>query len=161
MHRPCTPDFEWQGWTNDFGGFEIYDFGMFGGRKILAGIFQFGQLDLSRYRDSYIISDALWNFYGLEVRHWIFWGLYFGARMFLGCVWSPMDFFGFWFLPPFDHPCHLTSGVPPSPLGSWDLVLFQDVWSHFAISSSSTPILPASCGQRCWFLQVAVCDPLQ
>ena len=29
-------------------GFEICDFGMFGGRKILAGIFQFGQLDLSR-----------------------------------------------------------------------------------------------------------------
>ena len=24
-------------------------------------------------------------------------------------------FFGFWFLPPFDHPCHLKPGLPPPP----------------------------------------------
>ena len=27
-------------------------------------------------------------------------------------VGSPRDFFGFWFLPSFDHPCHLKSVVP-------------------------------------------------
>ena len=29
-------------------------------------------------------------------------------------VWSG-DFLGFWFLPPFDHPRHLKSGVPQPP----------------------------------------------
>ena len=43
-----TPDFEWQGWSKDLLGFEIFDFGIFWGRKILAGIFQFGKVDLSR-----------------------------------------------------------------------------------------------------------------
>ena len=44
------------------------------------------------------------NFYYVsEIRHGIFWGIN---------VWSS-DFFGFWFLPPFDHHCHLKSGVPP------------------------------------------------
>ena len=28
-------------------------------------------------------------------------------------VWSSRDFFGFWFFPPFNHPCHLKSGIPP------------------------------------------------
>ena len=50
-------------------GFEIFDFGIFLGRKILPGIFQFGKLDLSRdflgiqnnpkIRDSYIICCFL------------------------------------------------------------------------------------------------------
>ena len=39
-----TPhDSEWQGWSKDFWGFEIFDFGIFLGRKILPGIFQFGK----------------------------------------------------------------------------------------------------------------------
>ena len=49
------------------------------------------------------------NFYGTEIRHRIFWGSNFGPGSFLGFVWSPRDFFGFWF----DHPCHLKSGVAP------------------------------------------------
>ena len=57
-----------------------------------------------------------WNFYGSEFRHGIFWGLNFGPGILLGFVWSPRDVFGFWFLPPFDHPCHLKSGpTSPSP----------------------------------------------
>ena len=54
---------------------------MFGGRKILAGIFQFGQLGLSRdffviqnnlkIRDIYIISDS-WKF-GIGFYGVIFW----------------------------------------------------------------------------------------
>ena len=57
------------------------------------------------------------NFCGSESRHWIFGGLNFGPGIFWGFVWSPKDFFGFWFLPPFDHPCHLKS---PSPQGFCD-----------------------------------------
>ena len=34
---------------------------------------------------------------------------------FLGVKFLSREFFGFWSLPPFDHPCHLKSGVPP-----WD-----------------------------------------
>ena len=52
------------------------------------------------------------NFYGSEIRHGIFGGLNFGPGIFWRFVWDPSDFFGFWFLPPFDHPCHLKSGVP-------------------------------------------------
>ena len=44
------------------------------------------------------------NFHnGSETRHGIFWGINFG----------PVIFWGFDFCPPFDHPCHLKSGVPP------------------------------------------------
>ena len=42
-------------------------------------------------------------------------GLNFCPRFFGGFVWSPRDFFGFLFLPPFEHPCLLKSGVPPPP----------------------------------------------
>ena len=34
-----TPDFKLQGWWKDFFRFEIFDFGIFLGRKILPGIF--------------------------------------------------------------------------------------------------------------------------
>ena len=34
-----------------------------------------------------------------------------------GGVLSPRDFLRFPFLPPFDHPCHLRSGVLPPPPG--------------------------------------------
>ena len=34
-----TPDFKWQGWSKDFMGFKIVDFGVFLGRKVLASIF--------------------------------------------------------------------------------------------------------------------------
>ena len=42
-------------------------------------------------------------------------GLNFCPRFFGGFVWSPRDSFGFLYLPPFDHPCLLKSGVPPRP----------------------------------------------
>ena len=68
---------------------------MFGGRKILAGIFQFGQLDLSSHflgiqnnltiRDSYIISDAFWKFLWLGS----------SALDFLGVIFWSKDFFAF------------------------------------------------------------------
>ena len=64
------------------------------------------------------------NFYGSEIRHGIFWGggggLNVSPGIFLSFVWSPRDFLGFWFLPPFDHPCHLKSAVP-----SWALALLR------------------------------------
>ena len=46
-----------------------------------------------------------------------FWGTNFGPGIFGGFVWSPKDFFRFWFLPPFNNPCHLKS---PSPQGFCD-----------------------------------------
>ena len=43
-------------------------------------------------------------------------GLIIGPGIFGGCVGSPRDFCEFLFLPPFDHPHHLKSGVPlPAP----------------------------------------------
>ena len=58
-------------------------------------------------------------YYGSEIRHGIFWGINFGPAIFWGFVWSPRDFWGFWFFSPFDHPCHLNSGVPPMGLSYW------------------------------------------
>ena len=55
------------------------------------------------------------NFQGSEIRHGIFWGLIFGPGIFLGFVGSPKDFFWALIFPPFDHPRHLKSGVPPPP----------------------------------------------
>ena len=46
------------------------------------------------------------NFYGSEIRHGIFLVINVGPGSFGGFVGSAWDFFGFWFLPPFDHPCH-------------------------------------------------------
>ena len=64
------------------------------------------------------------NVYGSEIWHGIFWWLNFGPGIFggwrgRGCVWGPGDFWGVWFLPPFDHSrqdktCHLKPGVPTS-----------------------------------------------
>ena len=42
-------------------------------------------------------------------------GLIFGPWIFWGINEGPRDFFGFWFLPQFNHPRHLESGVPPPP----------------------------------------------
>ena len=50
-------------------------------------------------------------------------GLNVGPGIFLGSVWSPRDFGGFWFLPPFDHTCPLKSGVPPSPCAIISLLI--------------------------------------
>ena len=48
-------------------------------------------------------SKILW----LGNAAWDFWGVKFWCR----------DFFGFWVLPPFNHPSHLKSGIPPFPWG--------------------------------------------
>ena len=112
--QPCfssqrgTPNFKGQGWLKDFWGFEIFNFGM-GGWKILASIFN-------------LKMAPQINFYGSEIRHGIFGGVKINVSpgIFLSFVWSPRDFFGFWFLPPFDHHCHLKSGVPP-----WALALLR------------------------------------
>ena len=45
-------------------------------------------------------------------------GASFWPRDFYEFCWKPYGvFLGFRFLPPFDHPRHLKSGVPPSPPG--------------------------------------------
>ena len=55
------------------------------------------------------------GFLRLRNSAWDFWGVNFWSRDFLGSfVGSPRDFFGFWFLPPFDHPHHLKSRVSPA-----------------------------------------------
>ena len=39
--------------------------------------------------------------------------LFFGKGTLLGLVGGPKDFLGVLILPPFDHPCHLKSGLHP------------------------------------------------
>ena len=105
-----------------FLGFEIFDFGIsfgqenfgkyFWGSLIYIGIFWGIQNNL-KIRDSSRIPAASGNFYGSEIRRGIFLGLNFGSGILGGFVWSTRDFLGVLFLPPFYHPCHLKSGVPP------------------------------------------------
>ena len=65
------------------------------------------------------------KFLRLRNSTWDFWGVNFWSRDFLGgFVGSPRDFFGFWFLPPFDHPHHLKSRVSPVLLGGGGESLF-------------------------------------
>ena len=83
---------DWRG----FLGFEIFDFGILGGKKILVSIF-WGSLILGfqnnlKIRDSSRISwphSSSGNFYGLEIRHGIFWGLNFDPGIFGGVFWKP------------------------------------------------------------------------
>ena len=59
-----------------------------------------------------------------------FWGLKFWSRDFLGVSLEALGiFFWFWFLPPFNHPHHLKSGVPP-----WYIFfLFHFLEEHFLL----------------------------
>ena len=78
------------------------------------------------------------NFYGSEIRLGICLVLNFGPGIFLGfwvfwaLIGSPRDIFRVWFLPPFDHPCHLKSVVPPPlpPRLGQSAKFTQDFRSH-------------------------------
>ena len=77
-------------------GFEIFDFGILGGKNILVSIF-LGSLILGfqnnlKIRDSSRISwphSSSGNFYGSEIRHGILGGLNFGPGIFGGGFWKP------------------------------------------------------------------------
>ena len=64
-----------------------------------------------------------------------------------GFVGSPRDFFGFWFLPPFDQPRHLKSGVPlppPRRVLSYKLLrleMFKNYCSFTALHTSFQSII--------------------
>ena len=77
--------------------------------------------------------NAFWKFLILRNSGWNFWGCK---------VWS-RDFFGFWFLAPFDQPCHLKSRVPPwvpTLLASLSFSFFP-FWPSFNLLTS-LPFLP-------------------
>ena len=69
----------------------------------------------------HVISfKAFCKFLRLRNSAWDFLGVNFCSRDFLGgFVGSLRDFFGFWCLPPFNHPHHLKSRVSPAP-GGWE-----------------------------------------
>ena len=108
-----TLDFKWQGWWKDF--FEGVRFsisGFFWVGKFWQVFFWVFKTNVSIFR---VISFFVLCFLEISMTgdlHGIFWGLNFSQGIFLGFVWSLRDFFGFWFLPPFDHPCHSKFGVP-------------------------------------------------
>ena len=61
-----------------------------------------------------VVLKTIWRF--MIVYHLMlsgnFWWLGNSTLDFLGVKFWSRDFFVFWFLPPFNHPCHLKSGVP-------------------------------------------------
>ena len=84
--------FQVQGWSKDFFWVQKFWFQDFFGlfREYFLGIFRV------------IWFNAFWKFLTLTNPPWDF----LGGLGFVGI------FLRFWFVPPFDHPCHLTSGVP-------------------------------------------------
>ena len=68
-------------------------------------------------------------------------GLIFGPWIFWGINEGPRDFFGFWFLPQFNHPRHLESGVP-APFG------MQRGYNIYYHTSSIPQWLQFSCWHR-------------
>ena len=89
--------------------FQYWDFS---GSLILVGTLRGIQNNLKIRNSSRVsqLCSSSGNFYG--------WGIFQGggggivwSRDFF--VWSPRDFGWFLYLPPFDLPCHLKSGVPP------------------------------------------------
>ena len=92
-----TPDFKLQGLSRDFcGGVEIFDLGIFGGQWQFCKYFVF-----FFNRDFNVCIKPPGNVYGLEISAW---------NLFEIKFW-PGHFLGFWFLHPFNHRCHLKSGV--------------------------------------------------
>ena len=87
-----TPDFKRQEWSKDVLGFEIFGFGIFLGRKILASIFLAawftnGFLGVFKtiWRFMMVISfNAFWKFLWLRDSAWDFLGVKFWSRDFLG-----------------------------------------------------------------------------
>ena len=113
-----TLDFKWQQHLKDFSGFEIFSFGMLLGRKILVRIFWGTSLILRRdFFGCSKLNGPIFVLYHLMLSGKFLW---FGNSVsdFWGIKFWCRDFFGFWFLPPFDHPCHLKSGGFPPPPGS-------------------------------------------
>jgi len=88
----------------------------------------------------YSSFNPFWKSLRLRNSAWVFLGVNFWSRNFLGFVGSPRDFFGFWFLPPFDHPRHLKLGVPP---GLW--------WRKMLLVVTSV-ILAIVRGQICFLM---------
>ena len=83
-----TPDFKRQGLSKDFLRYEMFDFGIFLGGKILAVVFWV----------ACIFKKGFFGFSKLKLLvQGFFWGFVFLA------------------FPPFEHPCYLKSGVPPPP----------------------------------------------
>ena len=92
-----NPDFEWQGWSKDFLGFEIFDFKILGGRKILASYFWGNQTNVSMF---HVISfKVFWKFLCLGNLALDFLGDKFCSRDFFGFFGSSRDFLGFDFCP--------------------------------------------------------------
>ena len=54
---------------------------------------------------TFTLKNSAWDFFDVDffVQGFVWWV----------SVGSRRDFWGFLFLPPFDHPCRLKSGVPP------------------------------------------------
>ena len=100
---------------------------IFWGRKILASIFWVFKTYVSLFM-LYHLKFSGNSCLGNSARD--FWGLKFWSRDFLGVSLEALGiFFWFWFLPPFNHPHHLKSGLPP-----WYIFfLFHFLEEHFLL----------------------------
>ena len=116
-------DFKCRGWSKYFVGFEIVDSGIIWGRKIWQGFFCVcvcGPGLVPTYPGRVI----------LRLKYNPFWNL---VRLF-----GPGFFWGLIF-PPFDHPRHLESGVPPPPLPGI-LGLVPNLFAWFTVALTCGPL---------------------
>ena len=84
------------------------------------------------------------NFYGSKIQHWIFGGYILVQGFFGGLFEAQGIVLGFWFLPPFDHPCHLKSEVLPleeNMTKSCKMMNRKKVHVGESIEKTNTPVL--------------------
>ena len=133
-------------------GFEIFDFGIFWGRKILASIFLgfFGVFKMTNVSIFCVMSfNAPWKFLWLGNSAWDFLGVKFWSRDFLRFCLKPYGFFRVLIFAPIRS--SLSLKFRSTPLGHWQLFNFS-FWKYFpclVLNLLSSPVLGLSV-LHCW-----------
>ena len=108
-----TPDFKWQGWSKDFLNMKFSILGFFWEGKFWQVLFWVAWFK----KGFFWVFQTIWRFVivpaypGRIVPLEIFTALKFSMGFLGGLNFGPGIFLGYWFLPPFNHPCHLKSEV--------------------------------------------------
>ena len=140
-------------------GFEIFDLGIFGGRKILASIFLgfFGVFKTNVSIFCVMSFNAPWKFLWLGNSAWDFLGVKFWSREFLGFCLKPYGFFRVLIFAPIKS--SLSLKFQSTPLGHWQL-FNSSFWNYFpclVLNLLSSPVFGLSV-LHCWQLFCILLD---
>ena len=151
--RAGTPDLKWQGWSKDFWGFEIFDFGVgklwqgfsFGGR---GGVHDLSRNFLGVFKTiwRFVIVPAYTQpcsfvnkvnqeskFLWLRNSAWGFWGVKFWSRDFIGFYLKPRGFFRVLIFAPIQSSMSLE--IQRTPLGPQHISLASESFENLLETS--------------------------